>query len=159
MSDSPDELEQKAVHPVTTLVKGCIPAFSIFSFLVFCGGILCSCYLVFNSSQNLDGFAKTAGQLALSVATLLFISILGLNAHPGIFIEEYPRRKLDNFFIANVFLIALGFLQTIFWVIDPGNNIHEPRSVFILAVAGSAAYFHQQYLKYITVLSSFTEDE
>jgi uncharacterized membrane protein YciS (DUF1049 family) len=48
---------------------------------------------------------------------------------------------------AYILLVVCGFIQTLFWVHYPANPIHEPRSVFILAVAGFIEYYRRQYEK------------
>ncbi|MBL8121026.1 MAG: hypothetical protein JNJ78_26220, partial [Anaerolineae bacterium] len=54
------------------------------------------------------------------------------------------KRRLDVFTPIYLILVLCAFVQTSFWVIDPDNNIHEPRSVFIIAVAAAFAYLRRQ---------------
>ena len=57
------------------------------------------------------------------------------------------KRPLEMVTPVYMLLLFCGFFQILFWVIDHTNSIHEPRSVFILAVAGGVAYIRQQVSK------------
>lgn len=40
----------------------------------------------------------------------------------------------------------LGFLQAVFWVLQPENSMHEPRVFFIFAIAGLASFLKNEGL-------------
>ena len=44
-------------------------------------------------------------------------------------------------------------------LIDPENAIHEPRSVFILAIAGAFAYLRYQYSQYFERVGTQTKSD
>jgi hypothetical protein len=51
----------------------------------------------------------------------------------------------------------LAFIQTFFWVINPQNPIHEPRSVFLLAISVALAYYDTQLNNLSASLLSVTK--
>ena len=60
-------------------------------------------------------------------------------------IQKERKVTPDNFTPLYLLLVLAGFVQTVFWVIDPENSIHEPRAVLIIAVSGALAYFRSKY--------------
>jgi uncharacterized membrane protein len=133
------------LHPLQGCVTRIIPLVGIITALILNLLIIISIYLMVDSAfvvnENLGGM--------VSFITLIYCSILGyvyfLTEKSGmIIIVSSGNVKLDKFTPIYLTLIFCGFIQIIFWVIDSGNNIHEPRSVFIIACGAIIAYFRQK---------------
>ncbi|MDX2077352.1 MAG: hypothetical protein SFZ02_13045 [bacterium] len=133
---------QGSINRIQAIV-GTITAF-ILSLLTFL-----SLFLVYSSAVAIS---EIWGVISLFFATIVmfmlaYLSYLIKNLKIMIPTASGSKRPLDSFTLTllHLLLILCGFVQTFFWVIDPENAIHEPRSVFILAIAGIFAYLRYQY--------------
>lgn len=148
MKNSDNNGERSNAHPLQgcitnfMLIAGAVSAFILVALTMF------SVFLVNSSAANIHealGFIS----LFVTMITLLglgYISLLIRNSKITVTTRSGGKRPLDSFTPIYLLLVFCGFIQTFFWVIDPENNIHEPRSVFIIAVAGTIAYLRHQYL-------------
>lgn len=108
------------------------PLFALIMF--FCVG------LVINSGFEIN---RGLGFLTLAIVIVSYV-IVGLfnllGRHNVEIIHKGEKKPIERLTPIYYWFLVLGFLQIFFWVIDSENSIHEPRSIFILAVAGIMAY-------------------
>lgn len=104
-------------------------------------------YLVLHSAFSIN---HTIGVITLIVVAIAYIiaGLLSSSRFARFGYKMGSEHKLVTPALATSMLLFLcGFLQTLYWVIDYTNPMHEPRSVLILAVAGFIEYARQQYEK------------
>lgn len=123
-------------------VAGPVSAFILVILTIF------SIYLVNSLAFAIHEMAGIVSLFITMIAMfgLGYISFLIKSSKITVTTRSGGKRPLDAFTPIYLLLVFCGFIQTSFWVIDPENNIHEPRSVFIIAVVGTFAYFRHQYL-------------
>ena len=148
MKNDENNDERSNVHSLQGCITNFVPIAGAISALILVILTMFSLYLVNSSAFAIH---EIAGILSLFFTMiflfgLAYISLLIRNSKITVKTRSGGKRPLDSFTPLYLLLVFCGFVQTLFWVIDPGNNIHEPRSVFIIAVAGAFAYFRHQYL-------------
>ncbi|MCA9884298.1 MAG: hypothetical protein KC708_15050 [Anaerolineae bacterium] len=154
-----DQETKTEVHPLQPKLNGCMLLAGILGAIALMILTAFSFYLIVNSAEAIGQPVDIITSIILLIMIISVLIIFYLNKKSGItYLVQNTSHTLDNFLILNVLLLLLGFIQTFFWVIDYDENMHEPRSVFILAVAGSFAYMRQQYLKYSTVADALGTD-
>lgn len=139
--------ETADVHPLQKLVTGGLILLGRASALMLLLLTAFSLFLVVTSAFTMHEVLGVVSLLGAIGAWTLMEYVYRLNrVAPIIITNRGRRRQLDNYTFPHLLLIGCGFIQTLFWVIDPDNSIHEPRSVFIIAVAGVYAYFRSEYI-------------
>lgn len=92
-------------------------------------------------SPELGGAVTALAAFGLFVA----LAVISVNSSAGVFlIHGSLRHRLEPWTPLEVYAVVCGFVQTAMWVADPSKEIHEPRSVFIIAVAGALAFYQHQ---------------
>ncbi len=84
---------------------------------------------------------SVVAQLALSIICNIWIFItivLGVQAHDTRLIQAQSIQY---------YLLFLGFLQTLIWVLYPDNPKNEPTSVFILFMATFVTFINQKVIR------------
>ena len=139
---------QQTIHPLQKIIHNSLGF--VGAFIAFCLNVLIilSAILLVNSAGYLGQVTQIVALIFVIIACAIVGYIYFLNRSQGIvIINSNKSSRLDNFLPTQIFIVFFGFVQTIFWVAQPENPIHEPRSVFIIAVAGALAYFRSQYLR------------
>jgi hypothetical protein len=134
------------MHPLQSFVEQLISATGKIIAFTLLGLMILSIALVVSSAFALHAAVGAATLFLVGFAALLigYIYSLGRKS-PLIIVRNGQKTILDSFTPIYLLLILCGFVQILFWVLDPCSPNHEPRSVFIIAVAGAFAYFRQQY--------------
>jgi hypothetical protein len=159
MSDNASP-EIPKVHPLQPFVRPFISIVALITTLTLISLIFISVGLTVLSAIAIN---QTFGRI-MGLIVAIILMLIGYLTFP----TKVPRitisdgtesRPLNIFTVCQFLLIACGFLQTFFWVIDYSNGIHEPRSVFILAVAGATAYFRDEIQKALSRTSATKTSE
>ena len=140
--------EHSNVHALQGCITNFMPIAGAMSAFILVALTMFSVYLVNSSAATIHEILGVISLFVTMIALLGlgYISLLIRSSRITITTTSGGKRPLDSFTPIYLLLIFCGFIQTFFWVIDPENNVHEPRSVFIIAVAGAFAYFRHQYL-------------
>lgn len=140
--------ERSNAHPLQGCITNFMPIAGAIGAFILVALTMFSVYLVNSSASSVH---ETVGVISLFITMialflLAYVVTLTRKSRITITTRSGGKRSLDSFTPIYLLLVFCGFIQTFFWVIDSENNIHEPRSVFIIAVAGAFAYFRHQYL-------------
>ena len=57
------------------------------------------------------------------------------------------RYRVKGLMLTRLLLLIISFMQTMMWVYDYNNPIHEPRSVFIITMVAVTTYYMELNLK------------
>jgi len=58
--------------------------------------------------------------------------------------DQLHRSSVRGFAIVSMVLSTFAFTQTLLWVINHDNSIHEPRSILLLAIAGTMQFWRAE---------------
>lgn len=122
-------------------LSGCI---TLGIFIVLCFGMLISVsvMLLFDSASSISSFWGF-----LVIACFLVYSVLsGFLFYPQTDGKKDPIKIYLNF---QVLIAVMGFAQVIFWVMNPEDSRHEPRSVFFGVVSAFLIYLRQRYEEFL----------
>jgi hypothetical protein len=148
MKNDDNNDERSNAHPLQGYITNFIPIAGKMGTFILVALTMFSVYLVNSSAATIHEFLGVVSLFVTMIALLGlgYISLLIRRSRITVTTRSSGKRPLDSFTPIYLLLVFCGFIQTFFWVIDPEDNIHEPRSVFIIAVAGAFAYFRHQYL-------------
>lgn len=142
------EQSKPQAHPLQKYV-GCLMRISgalIALFMVSMTAV--SVFLVIDSSLLVG---ETVGLITMLVVMFacFFFAYLSLQIRRSPIMITYmgKTRPLDAQTPIYYFLLACGFVQTVFWVVQPEKGNHEPRSALIFISAGLIAFFRYQIQK------------
>jgi len=88
-----------------------------------------------------DGLQSVIVQIAISIACSLWMFVtvsLGLQTHDTRLIQAQSIQY---------YLLFVGFIQTVAWVVHPDNPKNEPSSVLILFMATTVAFLNEKVIK------------
>ena len=144
---------QRNSSELVKAVEGCLPSLfariGIVLALIITFLILGCIGLVVSSASTINPVLASVTAIVLVSGCLLSIFISNPKGKFRFnYLEQGTTAKPIMWYMPiSILLFIAGFIQTMFWVYAPDNPIHEPRSVFILAVAGFIEYYRRQYEK------------
>ncbi|MBE2267063.1 MAG: hypothetical protein IAE80_02445 [Anaerolinea sp.] len=121
---------------------------AFYAVVLVCGG------LVLDSAQYVSSTAFTALSVCVILSLLAFVIWLYLTPE-----EEDYIQSLRRVFLVQASIGVMALIQTFFWAIDPLNPIHEPRSIFLLAVSAALAYFRDEFIGFAQSLIALRTEQ
>lgn len=112
------------------------PPHMMYVFFMLVSNIV-SVVLVIDSTKEVVGVVNHIFALQAIVFVLALLSITTLLIRIKISKLGSTRMPDASFMFNRILLGVLGFFQTVLWVIDHDNSIHEPRAVLILGLSGA----------------------
>jgi len=59
--------------------------------------------------------------------------------------KNKKREYIKGYFNLQLLIATLGFVEVIFWMLQPSNDVHEPRATFLVGASAFLAYMKSRY--------------